>query len=332
MNDLAKKIDQFAKENQFNGSILVSKGEKTILKEGYGYACFEYDVLNEGDTIHRIASITKTFTAACILKLVEEGKLSLRDKISKFILDFVKGDQIRVHHVLSNSSGIANFNLEMDFFEILNSKSVLSSLVDLVKDKPLLFEPGAMFNYSIAGFLVLQYIIEKVSGVSYETYLNEKFFKPLNILNTGLELPNRVVKNKSFNYKKINNEILKADYIDMRIAGGGGGLYSTVNDIHRFNNSILNSEILSKESTDLIFKKHIKADEYNSYGYGMIIAEGILDGKVINKYYHSGGGNGVRSMNTIYPLKNMQAIIITNIEDKEIFNKVYTYIEDLINE
>lgn len=332
MNNLAKKIDDFAKEIKFNGSILVSSHDEIILAEGYGYACFEHGINNKAGTIHRIASITKTFTAACILKLVEDKKLSLKDKISKFIPDFNKGDEISVHHVLSNSAGINNFDLEMDFYEIVNSDNVLSSLIDLVKDKPLLFEPGKMFNYSIAGFLVLQYIIEKVSGISYEEYLKVNFFDKLDIKNTGLEHPNRLVKNKSFNYKIIDEEVALADYIDMRIAGGGGGLFSTVYDIHRFNNSLLNSEILSKESTDKMFTGQIKADEYNSYGYGMIIAKGILDGVQIDKYYHSGGGNGVRSMNTIYHQENMQAIIITNIEDKNNFNKMYTFIEDLIKE
>ena len=332
MDTLAKRIDDLANEINFNGSILISKNQEIILAKGYGYACFEHEVENESNTVHRVASITKTFTAACILKLVEDGRISLNHTLDMYIPDFFKGDQITIHHVLSNSSGIANFSLDMDFFDILNSDSILNSLIDLVKDKSLQFKPGSKFNYSIAGYLVLQFIIEKVSGLSYETYLKQNFFDKLEIFNTGLEEPNRVIKNKSHNYKIEDNKIMKADYIDMRIAGGGGGLYSNVYDIYRFNNSILNHEILSKESCELMFEKHIKADEYNSYGYGMIIAEGIVENTFVKKYYHPGGGNGVRSMNTIYPNKKIQAILISNIEDRETFNKMYSESNKIINE
>ena len=318
-------LDKFIAESNFNGVLLFSKDEEIIIKKGYGYASFEYEIKNTPDKIFKIASITKQFTAACILKLYEDRLLKLTDTIDIYIPDFVHGERIQIHHLLSNSSGIANFDLNMDFYHILNRENVLIGLIDYIKDKPLMFEPGTKFFYSISGYLVLQYIIELVTRKTYEEYLKSEFLDNLGMKNTGFEYPDRVIKNRAFPYKS-NKELAKC--FDMRIAGGGGGLYSTIEDLFVWNQALLSHKVLKPETTKMMFTPHIKADEVNSYGYGIIIAkqEDYL------RYYHPGGGFGVRSFNAIYPKSGFQYILITNIEDKETFEKVRKAIEKYIEE
>ncbi|MBI9009239.1 MAG: beta-lactamase family protein [Tenericutes bacterium] len=327
---LLETLNSFLDKRGFNGEILISIANEVILKKGYGFASFEHNVPNTADTVMRIASITKQFTAACILKLYEDGLLDLNDLLMKYIPDFIQADKITIHHLLSNSSGIANFELEMDFYPFTTSDNVAKALIDYIKDKPLLFEPGSKFNYSISGYLVLQYIIEIVSKQDFESYLKKTFLKKLGMLDTGFDFPNRVVRNKASCYKITDGLIECADYIDMRIAGGGGGLYSTVMDLYKWNKSLLTHQILKEETIKKMIEPHIKADEVNSYGYGTIIANSEVNGHDIVKYYHPGGGNGVRSFNTYYPQIEVQVILISNVEDVKTFERVRKGIDQIL--
>ena len=330
MNALQKKLDNFIEEQNFNGVVLISKNNEILLHKGYGLAVIEHNIFNNTDTTFAIASVTKCFTAACILKLAEDNLLHLNDTLEKYLSHFNRGKDITIHHLLSNSSGIANFSLDMDFHPYLQSDNIVRSLIDYIAKQELMFEPGSKFFYSISGYLVLQYIIENVSGMSFEDYLNKTFFTPLGISNTGFLFPDRVVKNKALGYVKSEKEIKLCRWFDMRIAGGGGGLYSTAEDIYKWNNSLLRGTILKYSSIDLIFSKHTKADEMNSYGYGMIVAEGKIYGKDRIKYYHPGGGFGARAFNTIYPEEQIQIILLSNIEDRDAFENTRIGIDQIL--
>ncbi len=331
MDELRKKLDNCIIEAGFNGSVFIAKDNEIVLSKGYGFAVMEHQIPNIPKTVFRIASVTKNFTAAAILKLVEQGLVHLEDTLDLYIPDFQHANEITIHHLLSNSSGIANFDIKMDFYHILHSENILKSLINLIKDKELMFAPGESFYYSISGYLVLQYIIESVSLLDYESFLRQHFFDAIDLQNTGFDFPNKVVNNKAQGYKISEHGTLEyCDFFDMRIAGAGGGLYSTTEDIYRWNLSILNNEILSKQSTDLMFTKHIKADDVNGYGYGIIVAYGEIGNKIRRKYYHPGGGSGVQSFNTIYPDDAIQVILLSNTEDKKSFQKTRVGIDNIL--
>lgn len=330
MKEMGKTLDTIIADAGFNGAVLVAVGGKVILEKGYGYGNFENSVPNTAETVFRIASITKQFTAAAILKLVEQGKIDLDWTIDRYFPDYRHGRQITIHHLMSNSAGIPNFDLQMDFYEILKEQDLLLTLINLVKDADLLFKPGTQFYYSVSGFLMLQYIVEKESGIGFEEFLKTNFFIPLGMMSTGLENPKRVIPNKAFFYALAEGKTVVSDYVDMRIAGGGGGLYSTIEDLHIWNESLLHSRILSTKSTDLIFSAHVRADEQNSYGYGMIIAKGDFYGGSRIRYYHTGGGRGVRSLNSIFPEETVEFIFLSNLEDRQTFNLVTEKVQDTV--
>jgi len=142
-----KKIDslvsKYADDAEFTGTVLISKGGKLLLKKGYGYSNTEKKIVNDGATVYNIASLTKTFTAALILKLQEKGKLSIQDKLSKYYPAFPNGDKITIQHLLTHTSGLFNYTDDKNFWGMDQTKEVkLDDMIAFFKDKPLLFEPG----------------------------------------------------------------------------------------------------------------------------------------------------------------------------------------------
>ncbi len=315
--ELNKKI----KELNFNGALTITKNHSPIFAEGFGYSDIKSLRKNTPDTPMRIASITKTITAVAILKLYEDGKIHIHDKVNKYIDDFLY-DEITIHHLLSNSSGIANFPLDYDFSDILNSSNILKSLIDMFKNNPLQFKPGSRFGYSVSGYLILQYILEKVSGLTYYDYLKKNIFDVLDMSNTYFEHPDLVIENRAKPYNYADNTLKEVDFFDMRIAGAGGGLISSSNDLSKFAKALMSNQIISKESVSKLFDKHVKVTEYDYYCYGMILSINSDYGKERRIYYHPGGGLGVRSIHTFFPDDDLYLSLIANSGDKDTFKGV----------
>ncbi|MGB7841664.1 MAG: serine hydrolase domain-containing protein, partial [Salinimicrobium sp.] len=188
----AQKIEELLNKyhdyGQFNGSVLVANEGEVIFADGYGMANMEYDIPNAPDTKHRLGSITKQFTAALILQLVEQGKLELDQPISKYLPDY-KGpaaNKVTIHHLLTHSSGIPSYTSFPGFFEE-TSRDPYSpeEFVKTFADSTLQFTPGEKFSYNNSGYFLLGYIIEKVTDKPYEQVLQENILAPLNMKNTG---------------------------------------------------------------------------------------------------------------------------------------------------
>lgn len=328
--DVAGKLKKIISNSNFNGVIRIEYNSEPIISEGYGYANFEHNVHNKPNTKFRIASITKQFTAAAILQMHDKNLLKLEDTINTYIPDYPNGSQITVHHLLTHSSGISNFELEYDFYNVLHADSFQDALIDLFKYKPLQFEPGSQFSYSISGFLILGYIIELVSKMKYEDYLKEYIFKPLGMHNSGFDHYRDIIKNRASCYEMKDNIIENAETFDMRIAGAGGGLYSTVEDLSIFNHALKSGGIISKKSTELMFNNQLKISDGVYCGYGIILQHTEYFGELRRMNYHPGGGIGVRSFNAYYPDDNIDITAISNVNDKETFNNVINEIESLL--
>ena len=170
----ASKIDDnFFKQN-FNGSILVAKEGKILFRKGYGMADIEKHVPNTPSTILRIGSLTKQFTAMAILILEEQGKLSTKDPISKYIPSYPNGDKITLHNLLTHTSGIAEYLTPEVYQNPPNHYCSPENLISMFKNKPLNFPTGKSFRYSNSNYILLGYIIQKVSGVKYEDFVRKK--------------------------------------------------------------------------------------------------------------------------------------------------------------
>ncbi len=270
--DLEAKVDEYLKPyletGNFSGSLLIAKDGKIVLTKGYGMANFEHNVPNTPKTIFHLASVSKSFTAAAIMMLEEKGMLSTNDSILKFIHDYPNGDKITIHHLLIHTSGIPNINMFPEYSRNSRFPQTPESLVAMFKDKPLAFKPGEKYSYSNSNYNLLAYIIEKVSGERYGGFLKKHIFNPLDMKHTGHHgYAGTILKHSAAGYSPVGvSDIERAPYLDWTIKAGNGSLYSTVEDLYKWDRALYTEKILNKDTLDKIFTEHIKGE-----GYGWFI-------------------------------------------------------------
>jgi len=325
-----KRLDDLCERAKFNGSLLVKHNQNVIYRKGFGYACYEFDIKNSPQTSMRIASISKQFTACAILQLVEQGKLSILDSIQRFFPNYPNAENITIHQLLSNTSGIPNFDLNADFYGAFQHENYYEGLIRMFRDLPPSFPPGSAYEYSNSGYLLLSYIVEKITQKSFSEYLKDSFFKPLGMASSGFDYVHEVIKGKAHPYDMKDGNVIKAKHMDMRIASGGGAICSSVDDLSKWNDALLGNKLLSKENTDRIFSPHIKISEDTSYGYGMFLTTETILGKPYVRWYHTGGGPGVRSINDVYPEVGIEIIFLSNVNDRVAYNMVLQEVNDIV--
>lgn len=321
---LLKLIDDYAKKNNFSGNILMSKDNKVLLKKSYGMADYKNKISNTPQTIFKIGSLTKQFTAMAIMILEEQGKLSTEDTLSKYIPDYPNGDKIKLHNLLIHSSGIP----EHTTFENINSATHHFSPTDIIalfKDKPLSFQPGSKFEYSNSDYILLGYIIEKVSGMKYEDFIKKKIFDPLHMENSGYDL-NEVLKGKAIGYSQtipIGYET-EAPYFDMSFSYSAGALYSTLDDLQKWDRALYTEKLVKKATLEKIFTPYIRTNipDY-SYGYGW----GISKTSSSLKMFHNGSVRGFTS--SIYRDVNKK-ILIVMLSNSESTLRVPLPVDDIL--
>lgn len=287
-------------------SILVSKGGKILFESAFGLADIKNNTPLKSNDIFRIASISKQFTAVAILKLMEEGKLSLNDEITKFIPDYPTfGNTITIHNLLTHTSGIKSYT-DMPAFDTLQITEVTpENLVDFFKNEPMDFKPGEKWKYDDSGYSLLGYIIEIVSGKSYCDYIISDILQPLELNNTFCGDVPQLVKG----YKNTPEGFSPADSINMSWAYAAGMLVSTVEDLNKWFFAVKSGNVISEKSLELAFKPHpLFNGELTTYGYGWFIGD-LLGLKTIE---HSGGINGFVSNEIYIPDYNYFIVVLTN--------------------
>lgn len=329
-------VNLYYEYDGFNGSVLVAHQGEVIYKNGFGFANMEWEIPNQPDTKFRIASVTKPFTAMLIMQLVAEGKLDLRKPISTYLPDYPKenGDQITLHHLLTHSSGTPNEYESDDKLNRFPDKHRPEQLVNQFSGLPLEFSPGDRFSYSNAGYTVLGYIIETVSGKSYETMLQEKILMPLGMKNTGIDRHRPVIKNRAKGYFESYGEHYNANYIDMSTVYSSGYVYSTVEDMFLWEQALNSEKILPKKYMDLLSTKHIPDPGYGGhYGYGWEILPKPV-GNTSNRVEtigHSGAIDGFCALITRIPSTNSSIIFLNNTR-RAYLNSMTTAITGILND
>jgi CubicO group peptidase (beta-lactamase class C family) len=269
--DIEIKVDSYVQPylemKAFSGSILIARGGEILLAKGYGLANYELDVPNTPQTKFHLASISKTFTSAAVMILEERGLLVVQDRLTKYIPDYPNGDKITIHHLLVHTSGIPNINDFPEYSDWSRLPQTTASLVEKVKNRPLNFEPGARYNYSNSNYNLLAYIIERVSGRSYGDFLKETIFDPLGMRDTAHDgRAAALVKNVASGYTPAGTEDLeKTPYLDWTIKTGNGSIYSTVEDLYKWDRALVTEKILSRAALDKTFTPHV--DEAVGYGW-----------------------------------------------------------------
>jgi CubicO group peptidase (beta-lactamase class C family) len=299
-------------------AVLISKDGNVIYKKGFGYADIEKKDLIKPDTKFRIGSITKQFTAAAILKLQEEGKISVTDKLSKFLPDFPRADEVSIHQLLTHTSGIHSYTGKPEFIDKVVSPITEEELIAFFKNDPYDFNPGEKWQYNNSAFFLLGHIVGKVTGKPYGEYLKETFFDPLGMTNTGVHTSKLKLQNEAKGYTKENGKYKLSANWDMSWAGGAGALYSTVEDLYKWNEALFSGKVLQDKSlkagfTPVLLSNGKKPDNAN-YGYGWALGE--YRGQDIIE--HGGGLHGFISQLTRYPEENVTVVLLTNITPPEV--------------
>ena len=291
---------------QFNGTALVAKQGVILLNKGYGWRDAELKTRNNSNSIYHLGSITKSFTGAAILKLQEEGKLSLHDKLVKYLPEYAIGAEITIDNLLRHQSGIYDLKYDSSFYRSENAEGTRpmskERVFSLFKNKPLAFEPGTKTEYSNTGYIIAGWIIEKVTGKPYEQVIREWFFESLNMKHSGFDFIKLKSPDKATGYAVLNNKIQRTIApLDSTAAYAAGGMYSTAEDLYKWSRAILHTHsLLSKRSWRLSYtlpsKKvqfglgwHIAFDDGKRYimqygnirGFGSYYWQGLDDDIVI---------------------------------------------------
>lgn len=322
----ADKIDEliskYAEYGSFNGSILVADKGNIIYQKGFGFANMEWDIPNQANTKHRLASISKQFTAMLILQLVAENKLALDVSISTYLPDYPKekGDIITVHHLLTHTSGTPNYTSFPNYRKMMRNPHRPEDLVRLFADSTLVFTPGERHDYSNSGYVLLGVIIEEITGKSYEQVLHDKIFKPLNMNNSGLDNNGSVIKNRASGYFKNGKSFVNANYIDMSVPYAAGAIYSTVEDLFLWDQALYTEQLLQKKYRDMLFDTHVSFGRMH-YGYGWEIGNMQIGNtqETLKTITHGGGINGFNTLITRIPSEKSTILLLNNTSGAPLF-------------
>ncbi len=292
-------------------AVLVAKDGKILYQKGFGFASLEHHIPITPETKFRIGSITKQFTAAAILKLQEDGLLSMDDPLSKFIPDYPRGDEVTIHHLLTHISGIHSYTSKEGFLETATAEVEPEDLIDSFKNDDFDFDPGEKWLYNNSGYFLLGYIVGKVSGKSYGDYIKEQFFEPLEMKDTGVHHWSLILKHEATGYSYEDGKLKKALDWEMSRAGGAGALYSTVGDLYRWNEAVFKGKVLSESSLKAAFtpvKLNDGSEAASKYGYGWMMSAP----RGMKEIAHGGGLHGFSTSLARYPDQDVTVVVLTN--------------------
>jgi CubicO group peptidase (beta-lactamase class C family) len=288
-------------------SLLVVKDGKPIIRRGFGYANLEKREKAGPETDYRMASVTKQFTAASILLLKQDGKLRLADPIRKYLPELPESDgKITVYHLLTHTGGLIDYEdlVPADRKTQLNDDDVLSMIATQHK---LYFEPGTAFRYSNGGYVLLGLIAQRVSGMDLADFMKLRIFKPLGMDHTLMYEAGRGpdVAHRAYGYSLTDGKWTQTDQSVTSATRGDGGIYTSIDDLAKWDEALYSDKLLSDESRKLAFTPHDPSgDPDTGYGFGWRLSDDTV--------WHSGESIGFRNIIVRWPQQHFSVIILTN--------------------
>lgn len=302
---LEKFMDSCVTNLKFNGTVLVAKNEQVLLENGYGMADDDNHIPNTTQTVYEIGSITKQFTATAILMLKEKGLINIQDTIDKYISNYPNGNKIKIYNLLNHTSGIPEYLKYVESMEPGKRCYTPKELIELFEEKPLDFEPGTNFQYSNSNYILLGYIIEKLTGKSYEDYIKNNIFKPIKMRHTDVLNSKTTVNGMAVGYSYLNPKpSKKAGVFEPTLPYAAGEIYSTVEDLLLWNNNLCNGKFINKNSLKEMFTPGM-----NSYGFGWFASKTNGDDLI----FHGGNTLGFSSYIERNINKGYVVIVLSNI-------------------
>lgn len=293
-------------------SVAVARDGEIIFAQGYGEADVEMGVAAGPETVYRIGSLTKQFTAAIVMRLVEAGEVSLDDSITEYLPDYpTQGHHVTVRHLLNHTSGIKSITGVDPGFRHREFRLDLSDeeLLDLFAELPFDFEPGEEYRYNNSGYVLLGMIIEEATGTPYAAYVERELLEPLGLDHTWYCDNRRVIPNRAEGYAYDDGELVNSRYLSMRIPGAAGALCSTVGDLVRWTRLLHGGRVVSPESLrQMTDSTVLSTGETVSYGYGLDV--GRLLGRPV--VVHGGSTSGFVGYLVHYPDDGLTIAVLMN--------------------
>jgi CubicO group peptidase (beta-lactamase class C family) len=316
------RMDQFVSSKDFSGAVLVARDGHVLFQKAYGLANRENDVPNKLETKFRLGSVTKQFTAMGVMLLVERGKVRISDRVCDYIDKCTKAwSGITLGHLLTHTSGIPNFTdfPDNDHYERLPMTPL--ETIARFRDKPLDFPPGQQFSYSNSGYLLLGYIIERASGEKYEEFLRKNIYEPLGMSESGYDHPWIILKGRASGYARKDGQIVNSMLTEMDTPFGAGSMYSTVEDLLRWDQALYTEKLISRKSLAQVFTPfqgpYPAVQPWlrglysrHRYGYGWFITKWFGRDLI----WHPGGISGFCAAILRYPQDRTLVVVLENRE------------------
>ena len=325
MWNLSRNLDALVRahvqQGTFSGSVLVARGDRVVLRKGYGKANLELGVPVTPEHAFRIGSVAKILTALAVLRLVDMGQLSVEDKLGAFV-PIPDAEQITLHQLLSNTSGIADHITREDAAAWCGRPHSLPELLELIAQAPRLFTPGERFGYSNANWALLAAVLKNVTGQPFSGALTDLVLTPLQLTRTTVGIDHPLVPGSVSGYQLGEDGLRPAAHLDLSVEIGAGGLYSTVGDLHHLSSALTRDGFLTPETrgrmTSPVSQSLTQSAEPGaSTGYGL----GVMTGHRFGRAWlgHSGGTFGFSSFLTHYsgavPRKDVTIIVLSNVDN-----------------
>jgi CubicO group peptidase (beta-lactamase class C family) len=293
----------------FNGTVLLVRGGRTLFVRGYGFANEEARVRNDAATRFATASITKTFTAALVMKLRQEGRLELEDPLCRHLVPCPSHWQpVTLSHLLTHKTGIPDYARTADFPRKMHERRSIEQLIAEFRDRPLEFAPGAKHSYSNSNYVLLGAVLEKVAGKPYGVLLREKILVPLGMRDSGIEDGDGSSPLLAIGYKPHGVRNVVADTVDPSWLYAAGAVYSTVGDLAKWAQAMHTGAILDREDVAQMW-----SHTHGRYGFGWQLLE--PSSQTLNRrlVFHAGGTTGVATDLLHYPDEDVTVILLANL-------------------
>ncbi len=313
-------------------SIAVLRGADTLLLAAYGSADLELDVPTPDDAVYEIGSVTKQFTAASMLLLQEEGKLSLDDDLSRWLPDYpLGGRSLPLRRLLDHTSGIKGYTEMPVFGSLVVQHLPRDSLVTLFAAEPFEFEPGEALIYNNSAYFLLGLIIEKASGETYEDFVESRLFEPAAMTGSRYCHKDELIPGRAKGYQPGRDGLRPADYLDHEWPFAAGSLCSTARDLLRWNQALhgdgAGGDLLSAASYhELITPGTLTDGTPVRYAKGLSITD--RDGKT--RISHGGGIFGYVSELRYFPDDDLSIVVLVNTAGRTDPSAIASRIEDLV--
>lgn len=311
VENLDKILNERFSATEPGAAVLVVQNDKVLLRKGYGIAEMNRKVPVTPDMAFRIGSITKQFTSTAVLKLVSEGKLSLQDELSKHLPDFKTQHPVTIEQLLNHTSGIKSYTSvpERMTTEAKKTKVSVAEMLGYIQSYPIDFAPGEKWLYNNSAYFLLGAVIEKVTGKTYGDYISQTFFKPLKMTSSYPDDSKPIAKQAAGYTKGSGDAFVMADYVHPSIPYSAGSIFSTVDDLWKWNQAVFGYKLVKKELLEKAWTPTKTTDgSVESYGYGWQLGR-VGDAKAIG---HGGGIDGFLSFEVYVPEKQIYVAILAN--------------------